>query len=115
LKGQNTRTEWYSAVGADFEDPADRQTWIDTDFIARFDKADLFVLFGFARTHCLRWTFSDIINHFGDKFLKKTLLVEDCTADVPIPEVVTATDEFFAECKRNGMQTCTAEQFVSDV
>jgi nicotinamidase/pyrazinamidase len=115
FKGQNTRTEWYSAVGADVEDPTDRQTALDTDFIARFNDADLFAFLGQARNFCLRWSFADIVEHFGDNFLKKCLMITDCTSNVPIPEVVAEADTFFEECIRNGMQTCTAEEFVSDV
>jgi len=115
FKGQNCRTEWFSAVGADVEDPNDRQTGLDTDFVEQFKDADLFVFMGQALSHCMRWTFTDIAEYLGDKFVKKCLLIEDGTSSVPVPQFIQDGKDFVEKYKAMGMQTCTAAQFVSDV
>jgi len=115
FKGQNVRTEWYSAVAAEIEDPKDPQTALNTDFVETFRDADLFVFLGQALSHCMLWTFMDIVDYLGEKFVKKCLLIEDATSPVPLPPCVQASDEFLRKYKSMGMQTCTAAEFVSDV
>lgn len=121
FKGYNYRTEWFSAVQADVEDPEDNTTGLNTNFVDSFADADLFVFAGEALSHCLLWTFTDIATRLGDKFVKKCLLLTDCTSPVTIPGLpddqqifVKAANEFLNKYKALGMQTCTAAEFVAD-
>ena len=113
FKGYNYRTEWYSAVAADVEDPEDNSTGINADFVDRFASADLFVFAGEALSHCMKFTFSDIVERLGPKFVKKCLLLTDCTSPVGVPMFVQDAKDFVAKYKAMGMQTATAAEFVA--
>ena len=115
FKGHNYRTEWYSAVMADVFDPNDNSTGLNTDFVDRFASADLFVISGEALSHCVLWTFTDIVNHLGEKFVKKCLLLTDCSSPVGVPIFVDAANQFVDKYTALGMQKCTAAEFVSDI
>ncbi|MFW6121986.1 MAG: cysteine hydrolase, partial [Petrotogales bacterium] len=83
-KGSNFKTEHFSAVMAEVPDPSDETTQLNTDFISLFEDADEILLAGEARSHCLANTVMDIANQFDDdSFIKKCILLEDATSDVP--------------------------------
>jgi nicotinamidase-related amidase len=113
FKGHNTRTEWYSAVAADVEDPEDNSTGLNTDFVDRFADSDLFIIAGEALSHCVLWTFTDIADRLGDKFIKKCLLLTDCTSPVGIPIFEKMATDFVSKYKALGMQTATAAELAS--
>jgi nicotinamidase-related amidase len=113
FKGYNYRTEWYSAVAADVQDPEDASTGLNADFVDRFADADLFVVTGEALSHCVLWTFTDIVERLGDKFIKKCLLLTDCTSPVGVPMFVQAAEAFVKKYQALGMQTATAAEFLS--
>jgi nicotinamidase-related amidase len=81
-KGSNLWTEHYSAVQADVPDPQDPDTQLNMRLIETLQKADIILLAGEARSHCLANTVTDIADNFGEKNIKKMVLLEDATTDV---------------------------------
>lgn len=82
-KGSNLYTEHYSAVRADVVDPADPTTQLNKRLIDTLEEADEILFFGEARSHCLANTMYDIADGFSNAdYVKKMILVEDCTSDV---------------------------------
>ena len=81
-KGSNFWTEHYSAVQADVPDPEDPGTQLNQGLIKTLQEADMLLLAGEARSHCLANTVRDIANNFGEDNIKKMYLLEDCTSDV---------------------------------
>jgi nicotinamidase-related amidase len=81
-KGSNFWTEHYSAVQADVPDPEDPGTQLNQGLIQILQDADMILLAGEARSHCLANTVRDIANNFGEDNIKKMYLLEDCTSDV---------------------------------
>lgn len=114
IKGDDPYTEWYSAVMADVEIPKNPKTMLNTDFIRRFQDADLILIAGEALSHCVRFTFMDIFDKLGDKAVKKFMLLTDATSPVPVPMFVQNGKDFIDKYKALGMQTCTCEEFAGN-
>ncbi len=111
-KGSNILTEHYSAVQADVPDPADASTQINTRLIQTLENADLILIAGEARTHCLANTVRDIANNFGDdSFISKLVLLTDASSDIPGFE--THAQNFINEMVGRGMQLSTTIEFLA--
>ena len=81
-KGSNFWTEHYSGVQADVPDPEDPDTQLNMRLIGTLQEADMILLAGEARSHCLANTVTDIADNFGEDNVKKMVLLEDACADV---------------------------------
>ncbi len=111
-KGSNLLTEHYSAVLADVPDAADASTQINTRLIRTLENADLVLIAGEARTHCLANTVRDIANNFGDdSFVSKLVLLTDASSDIPGFEAHAKT--FMNEMVGRGMQVSTTTDFLA--
>jgi nicotinamidase-related amidase len=111
-KGSNILTEHYSAVQADVPDAADASTQINTRLIQTLENADLVLIAGEARTHCLANTVRDIANNFGDNsFVSKLVLLADASSDIPGFE--THAQTFMNEMVGRGMQVSTTTEFLA--
>jgi nicotinamidase-related amidase len=111
-KGSNILTEHYSAVQADVPDAADASTQINTRLIQTLENADIIVIAGEARTHCLANTVRDIANNFGDdSFVSKLVLLTDASSDIPGFE--SHARDFMSEMARRGMQLSTTSEFLA--
>jgi nicotinamidase-related amidase len=109
-KGSNLWTEHYSAVQADVPDPIDKSTMLNDKLIGTLQEADLIPLSGQALSHCVANTVRDIANNFGEENIKKFVLLEDTTS--PVPGFENLGQDFLAEMKGRGMQTCKAADFM---
>lgn len=111
-KGSNYKTEHYSAIVADVPDPTDPGTQMNVNFLNTINEADLVLLAGEARSHCLANTGRDACNYFSDDSLvKKLVLLTDATSDVPGFE--NYGDEFVKDMTARGMQTATTKDFLA--
>jgi len=111
-KGSNILTEHYSAVQADVPDAADASTQINTRLIQTLENADIVLIAGEARTHCLANTVRDIANNFGDdSFVSKLILLTDASSDIPGFE--THAQTFMNEMVGRGMQVSTTTEFLA--
>lgn len=119
-KGSNLWSEHYSAVIADVPDPEDPSTQMNTEFIKKLSEADLILLAGEARSHCLANTVIDIANKFDADgnagYIKKLVLLQDATTDVPNPPGSTMFsdfgEKFVSEMMAKGMQVSTTTDFM---
>lgn len=109
-KGSNLWTEHYSAVQADVPDPQDPGTMLNTKLIETLERADIVVIAGEALSHCVANTVTDIADNFGDENIKKMVLLEDCTSNVPTFEKL-GTD-FVGAMKSRGMQVSNSVDFL---
>lgn len=101
-KGSNPYTEHYSAVKAEVPDPNDPSTQLNTRLIDILKNTDKIVLTGQALSHCVANTVRDIANNFGEENVRKMVLLEDCSSNVPGCEQMGK--DFIAEMTRRGMQ-----------
>jgi len=115
-KGSNLWTEHYSAVMADVPDPEDPGTQLNMGLIETLQEADILLLAGEAKSHCLANTVIDIADNFGEENIKKMVLLEDCTSNVPDPPGTTlftdASEKFVKDMVARGMQITTSEEFL---
>ena len=117
-KGSSYKTEHYSAIQSDYPDPADATTQINVGFLNMLQEADIILLTGEAKSHCLNYTVRDACNFFNDDSLaKKMVLLEDCTSPVwhPLPNVnqifIDMADGFVKEMTSRGMQVSNTKDF----
>jgi nicotinamidase/pyrazinamidase len=116
-KGSNFWTEHYSAVQADVPDPSDPGTQLNWQLIETLQKADIILLAGEARSHCLANTVRDIADNFGEENIKKMVLLQDATSDVaPNPPGTTMFTDmgegFVSDMMARGMQVSTTVDFL---
>jgi nicotinamidase-related amidase len=114
-KGSNYWTEHYSAVQADVPDEEDMTTQLnleDNGLIKTTEKADIVLLAGEARGHCLANTVRDIADNFDEDSIKKLHLLEDCTSDVEGFEHFG--EAFINEMVPRGMQLTNTKEFTED-
>jgi nicotinamidase-related amidase len=115
-KGSNLWTEHYSAVQADVPDPQDPSTNLNMGLIETLEKADIILLAGEARSHCLANTVRDIADNFGEESVKKMVLLQDATTDVADQPGSTMYadmgEKFVSDMMARGMQVSTTEEFL---
>ena len=109
-KGSNPKTEHYGGLRAEIEDPADPTTMLNTAVIDVLKKADIVILSGEARSHCLATTVGQIADEFGDDNIKKLVLLEDTTSDVPGFEKNGI--DFVDKMVKKGMQKVKSTEFL---
>jgi len=115
-KGSNFWTEHYSAVQADVPDPEDPDTHLNMRIIETLQEADIILLAGEARSHCLANTVIDIADNFGEENIKKMILLQDATTDVADPPGTTMFTDmgegFVSSMMARGMQVSTTVEFL---
>lgn len=115
-KGSNLWTEHYSAVQADVPDPQDPDSQLNIRLIETLQDADIILLAGEAKSHCLANTVIDIADNFGEENIKKMILLTDATSTVPDPPGTTMFTDFSEKFERDmvarGMQLSTTEEFL---
>jgi nicotinamidase-related amidase len=104
-KGDTPFTESYSVIGPEvLTGPMDELLGVhDQRFIEQLEKTDKLIIAGQAKSHCVAWTVSDLLDDitFTDPELaRKVYLLEDCTSPVVIPGVVDHTDAANAAYER---------------
>jgi len=111
-KGSNILTEHYSAIVADVPDPNDPSTQMNVSFLNTINEADIVLLAGEARSHCLCNTATDAVNYFLDNSLiKKLVLLSDATSDVTGFE--NLGEKFVKDMTARGMQVTTTKDFLT--
>ena len=103
-KGENPRTEHYSAIRADVPDPNDPATQVNAALIQKLSQAEVIFVAGEALSHCVANTVRDLIDASGDAALlqRLVLLTDACSSVTGFEDYA---DNFLAEMKHRGLQT----------
>lgn len=80
-KGSNDFTEMYSALSAEVPQENDSSTQLNTELIKSLNKNDYVIVFGQAKSHCVKSTVEDYLNNIGPT--TKIILLKDLTSSVP--------------------------------
>lgn len=116
-KGSNPWTEHFSAVQAEVPDPEDPTTQVNARLIATLQSADVVLLAGEARSHCVANTVRDIAASFDRASVAKLVLLTDAMSDVPNPPGTTLFSDLGAALVRDltamGAKTATTTDFLS--
>lgn len=110
-KGSNPFTEHYSAVKAEVPDLNDPSTNLNTTLINILSGADQILIAGQALSHCVANTVRDIADNFGDDNVKKMVLLEDCSSNVPNCEQMGA--DFIKDMTKRGMKVTTTVAYMA--
>jgi nicotinamidase-related amidase len=97
IKGDKPFTENYSVVGPEvLTGPMGEMLGThNTKFIEGLRQFDRLIIAGQAKSHCVAWTVSDLLNDINEvdpALAKKVYLLEDCSSPVVVPGVVDHTD-----------------------
>ncbi|MGB7445169.1 MAG: isochorismatase [Coleofasciculaceae cyanobacterium] len=111
LKGDNPLTENYSVLSPEVLEDAEGEPIAQkkTALINYLLEFDFLIVAGQAKSHCLAWTVSDLLNEIEQQdgsLAQKVYLLEDCTSPVVVPGVVDYTkqaDEAFQRFAEAGM------------
>jgi nicotinamidase-related amidase len=112
IKGDKTFTEHYSVIGPEvLTGPMGETLGVrDTKFIQHLQEVDRLYIAGQAKSHCVAWTVSDLLDDINDAnpdLAKKVYLLEDCSSAVVVPGVVDHTEaanEAYARFANAGMK-----------
>ncbi|HLA07974.1 MAG TPA: hypothetical protein VJ022_11050 [Anaerolineales bacterium] len=104
-KGDKPFTEHYSVVGPEvLTGPMGEILGThNTKFIEQLQQFDKLIIAGQAKSHCMAWTVSDLlddINVIDPALARKVYLLEDCSSPVVVPGVVDHTDAADAAYER---------------
>lgn len=105
IKGDTPFTENYSVIGPEvltgpMGEPLGSH---DQRFIENLEKFDRLIVAGQAKSHCVAWTVSDLlddITRVDPELASKVYLLEDCSSPVVVPDVVDHTDAADAAYER---------------
>ena len=105
VKGDQPFTEHYSVIGPEvlLGPMGETLGTHNHKFIAQLQEFDRVVIAGQAKSHCVAWTVSDLledINATNPELAKKVYLLEDCSSPVVVPGVVDHTDAADAAYER---------------
>lgn len=97
IKGDRPFTENYSVIGPEVLTGPMGETLgtHNTKFIEDLQQYDRLIIAGQAKSHCVAWTVSDLlddINETDPSLAGKVYLLEDCSSPVVVPGVVDHTD-----------------------
>ena len=97
IKGETPFTENYSVIGPEvLTGPMDEMLGMhDQKFIQQLQECDRLIIAGQAKSHCVAWTVSDLLDDImqaDPQLAKKVYLLDDCTSPVVVPGVVDHTD-----------------------
>jgi nicotinamidase-related amidase len=97
LKGDTPFTENYSVIGPEvLTGPMGETLGVhDMKFIQQLQETDRLYIAGQAKSHCVAWTISDLLEDIqatDSELAKKVYLLEDCSSPVVVPGVVDHTD-----------------------
>jgi len=105
MKGDKPFTENYSVVGPEvLTGPMGEVLGAhDTQFIQHLQEVDKLYIAGQAKSHCVAWTVSDLLEDIqavDPNLAKKIYLLEDCSSAVVVPGVVDHTEAANAAYER---------------
>jgi nicotinamidase-related amidase len=98
VKGENPLTEHYSAVGPEILTGPDGAPLGEKSdkFLQKVLDFDAVIIAGQAKSHCVAWTISDLLDQIREQdgsLAEKVYLLEDCSSAVVVPGVVDYTDQ----------------------
>jgi nicotinamidase-related amidase len=110
VKGDRPFTEHYSVIGPEVtRGPKGEILGRHNDtFIKSLQTCDMLIIAGQAKSHCVAWTISDLLDDIAataPSLARKVHLLEDCTSPVVVPgaDFTEAADAAFDRFSQAGM------------
>jgi nicotinamidase-related amidase len=123
IKGNKPFTEHYSVIGPEVLTGPMGETLgsHNQKFIQQLQQFDRLIIAGQAKSHCVAWTISDLLEDVAMIDLglaEKVYLLEDCTSPVVVPGVVDhtdAADAAFERFEKVGMHLIKSTESISNL
>ncbi|MDQ3004808.1 MAG: isochorismatase [Chloroflexota bacterium] len=123
IKGDRPFTENYSAIGPEVLTGPMGETLgtRSSKFIEQLQQYDRLIIAGQAKSHCVAWTVSDLLEDIAMldlELARKVYLLEDCTSPVVVPNVVDhtdAADAAFERFAKAGMNIIRSTQPITNL
>lgn len=120
IKGDKPFTENYSVIGPEVLTGPMGETLgkRNPKFIQQLQEVDRLYVAGQAKSHCVAWTVSDLLDDIraaDPDLAKKVYLLEDCSSAVVVPGVVDHTDaanEAYARFAEAGMKIVQSTDLI---
>jgi nicotinamidase-related amidase len=119
VKGDRPFTEHYSAIGPEVtRGPQGELLGVhNTKFIDTLKQVDALVIAGQAKSHCVAWTISELLEDIqatDPSLASKVYLLDDCTSSVVVPgaDFTDAGDAAFAKFADAGMHRIRSTKFA---
>jgi nicotinamidase-related amidase len=117
-KGEYPTTESYSIIGPEVLEGPDGEAIASKNhaFFRIVVEHDLVFIAGQAKSHCVAWTISDLleqIREYNPALARRVCLLEDCTSPVVLPGVIDYTDQAdaaFQSFDRAGMRLVSSTE-----
>jgi len=121
VKGDRPFTEHYSVIGPEVtRGPKGEALGRHNEtFIKSLQACDMLIIAGQAKSHCVAWTISDLLDDIAateGSLAQKVYLLEDCTSPVVVPgaDFTEAADAAFDRFSQAGMHRVqSTEDFLS--
>lgn len=121
VKGEHPFTEHYSVIKPDVVKGPKGETLgkHNDSFIKDLQAVDALVIAGQAKSHCVAWTISDLLDDIrvtDPELAKKVYLLEDCTSPVVVPgaDFTDQADEAFESFMQAGMKIIKSTEVVGN-
>ena len=118
IKGDQPFTENYSVIGPEvLRGPMGETLGThNTKFIEQLKQFDRLIIAGQAKSHCVAWTVSDLLDDIRESdpsLARKVYLLEDCTSPVVVPgaDFTEAANQAFEGFARAGMNVVQSTGF----
>jgi len=109
LKGQNNRTEMYSALKAEVELDDDPTTKLNTDLIATLATHSLVIVCGEAKSHCVNYTLRDLLHGWpSNRKTADLVLMNDGTSPVNTLPAKAEADSFELDMRTAGVRVANS-------
>jgi nicotinamidase-related amidase len=105
VKGRNPLTEHYSALGPEVLEGPDGKPLAtkNKELIQMVMDFDAVIIAGQAKSHCVAWTVSDLLEGLSEQdpgLARKVYLLEDCSSAVVVPGAIDYTEAADSEYQR---------------
>ena len=122
IKGDRPFTENYSVIGPEvLNGPQGEMLGVrNQKFIEQLKVVDRLIIAGQAKSHCVVWTISDLLEDiqlYDHGLASKIYLLEDCTSPVVVPGLIdhsAAADAAFIKFAAAGMHIVRSSAAISD-
>jgi nicotinamidase-related amidase len=118
VKGDRPFTEHYSVIGPEVTRGPKGEVLgsHNNRFIETLKGMDAVLIAGQAKSHCVAWTISDLLDDIkasDPSLARKVYLLEDCTSPVVVPgaDFTEAADAAFARFAEAGMHRVQSTEF----
>lgn len=122
IKGNKPFTENYSVIGPEVLTGPMGETLGERNpkFIQHLRETDRLYIAGQAKSHCVAWTISDLLDDIQasePNLAQKVYLLEDCSSPVVVPGVVDHTDaanDAYRRFAEAGMKVVKSDQLIAE-